>query len=100
MNTANLQLEGFYVVLAALLESMCEKGLYQRTELEALLAKVETMLSEDSNRPAEMRGSNIEAICFPARFLRQALRESPQQGGGVSFADIALRVGQAKKDQR
>jgi hypothetical protein len=99
MNTANLQLEGFYVVLAALLEAMCEKGLFQQGELEALLTRVESKLSEDSNRPAEMRDSNIEAICFPVRFLRQALRES-SQGSGVSFADVALRVGQEKKERR
>jgi hypothetical protein len=94
MNTANLQLEGIYVILAALLGAMCEKGLFQREEIDALLAKAEHALAEDPNRPTGMRDANVDAICFPPRFLRQALRENST----LLFEEIALRVAQAKRD--
>ncbi|KAF2992819.1 hypothetical protein MJC1_00399 [Methylocystis sp. MJC1] len=97
MNTANLQLEGIYVILAAILGAMCEKGVFKREEIDALLSKVEAALSEDPNRPEEMRGSNVEAICFPARFLRQAIHGSSAEPS-LSFADIAMRVGQMKRE--
>jgi hypothetical protein len=94
MNTANLQLEGIYVTLAALLRAMCEKGVFQRDEIDALLAETERALAQDPNRPTEMRDANIDAICFPPRFLRQALRENST----LLFEEIALRVAQAKRD--
>ncbi|WP_442755223.1 hypothetical protein ACNHKD_00730 [Methylocystis sp. JAN1] len=97
MNTANLQLEGLYVVVATILEAMCEKGIFQREEIEALLAKAESALSAETSRPPEMRDANVEAICFPVRLLRQALQISSDDGQGYSFADLASRVAQAKR---
>jgi hypothetical protein len=97
MNTANLQLEGLYLVLATLLEAMCEKGVFQRDEIESLLAKAESALRADASRPQEMRDANVEAICFPVRLLRQALLVSAKEGK-FSFADLASRVGQAKRE--
>lgn len=97
MNTANLQLEGVYVVIAALLEAMCEKGLFRREEIADLLTKAELALTGDPNRPAEMRDANVDAICFPVRILMQALQASPE-GRGLSFAQLASRVGQAKRE--
>lgn len=97
MNTANLQLEGIYVIFAALLGALCEKGVFKREEIDGLLAKVEAALSEDPNRSDEMRGSNVEAICFPARFLRQAIHATSGEPS-LSFVDIATRVGQMKRE--
>ncbi|HEY8163367.1 MAG: hypothetical protein ACR650_11340 [Methylocystis sp.] len=97
MNTANLQLEGLYLAFAAILEAMCEKGLFEREELMGLLAEAESALAEDQNRPAEMRDANVDAICFPVRFLRQALRV-PSEGRSLSFAQLASQVGQAKRE--
>jgi len=96
MNTANLQLEGLYVVFAAVLEAMCEKGIFSRAELDSVLARAEEALNADPQRPAEMRDANVDAICFPARLLRQALQASPEEGG-YSFAQLASLVGQAKR---
>ncbi len=98
MNTANLQLEGLYVVIATLLEAMCEKGVFQRGEIEVLLTKAETTLRTDPGRPAEMRGSNVDAICFPVRILLQALQDSAEGSSSRSFAHLASRVGQAKHE--
>jgi hypothetical protein len=97
MNTANLQLEGLYLVLATLLDAMCEKGIFQREEIDALLTKTELALRADANRPQEVRDANVDAICFPVRLLRQALQVSSDEGK-LSFADLASRVGQAKRD--
>jgi hypothetical protein len=97
MNTANLQLEGLYVVPATLLDAMCEKGIFRREEIEALLKKAESGLSADPNRPTEMRDANVDAICFSARFLLQAI-QGASEGRDHSFAHLASRVGQAKRE--
>lgn len=97
MNTANLQLEGLYVAIVALLEAMCQKGLFQREEIEDVLARTESALRFDPNRPAEMRDANVEAICFPVRILMQAF-QGDSVGRSQSFAHLASRVGQAKRE--
>lgn len=97
MNTANLQLEGVYAVLAALVGALRDKGLLQAGEIDGLLADVELSLASDPARPVELRGANVDAICFPARFLRLALRES-SLGQPFSFSQLASRVGQTKPD--
>lgn len=94
MNTANLQLEGVYAVLAALLDALRGKEVLSGDEIEKLLWDVENALASDSRRPAELRDANVEAIRFPARFLRVALREGA--GASFSFAQTASRVGQMK----
>jgi hypothetical protein len=97
MNTANLQLEGIYTILAALVGALREKGLLNSEELDQLLAGVERSLALDPHRPAELRGANIDAICFPVRFLRLAL-EASSEGRQLSFAEVAGKVGLTKPD--
>jgi hypothetical protein len=97
MNTANLQLEGVYAVLAALFGALRDKGVCSDQEIEQLLAGVEKALASDPQRPTELRGANVDAICFPARFLRHALQAS-SEGRHLSFAQLATRVGQTKPD--
>jgi hypothetical protein len=98
MNTANLQLEGVYAVLAALLVAVRDKGVMNNDELDKLLAGVETALACDARRPPEVRDANVDAICFPARFLRQALR-ADAEGRAFSFARLASEVGQSKAER-
>lgn len=97
MNTANLQLEGMYAILAALVGAIRDKGLLGGEEIDRLLANVEKSLATDPDRPPELRGANVDAICFPARFLRLALQASAG-GDALSFAQIAGRVGLTKPD--
>ena len=68
-------------------------------ESDQLLAAIEKALALASypQRPTELRGANIDAICFPARFLRHALQAS-SEGQHLSFAQLASRVGQTKPD--
>ena len=96
MNTANLQLEGVYAVLAALLVAVKDKGVLNSDELDQLLAGVETSLTCDVRRPTEMRDANVDAICFPVRFLRQAVKAA-SEGRAFSFARLASEVGQTKE---
>ena len=98
MNTANLQLEGVYAVLAALLVAVRDKGVMNNDELDQLLAGVEKTLACDVRRPTEVRDANVDAICFPARFLRKALRANAE-GRDFSFARLASEVGQSKADR-
>ncbi|MBI1866701.1 MAG: hypothetical protein HYS06_00075 [Methylocystis sp.] len=93
MNTANLQLEGVYAVLAALLGAMRDKGVLNDDEIGQMLAGVEATLASDPHRPTELRAANVDAICFPARFLSLALQASRQREQ-LSFSQLALRVGQ------
>jgi hypothetical protein len=97
MNTANLQLEGVYAVLAALVGALRDKGLLQPDEIDGLLGGVEQDLAQDPYRSNELRGANVDAICFPARFLRLALQRS-SAGEPFSFAQLATLVGQTKPD--
>jgi hypothetical protein len=99
MNTANLQLEGVYAILAALLQNVRDRGLVSNQELDQLLASVEKASASDPNRPPELREANVDAICFPARFLRCALQASAE-GRAYSFSELASHVGQTKLNQR
>lgn len=87
MNTANLQLEGVYLVLAELLEALIAKGHVDRSQLISILSETERGIAGDSSRPAEVRDANVEAIAFPARFLKSALKAS-SEGRKPSFAEI------------
>lgn len=91
MNTANMQLEGVYAVLAALLHALRDKAVLSDAEIDHMLAEVERSITSDVERPAEVRSSNIDAICFPVRFLRTSLRASAQ-GQRPSFAQVAAQI--------
>jgi len=95
MNTANLQLEGICAILAGLVGVLRDKGLLNSEEVDQLLDRIEKRLASDPHRPAELRGANVDAICFPVRFLRHALKASAD-GHQPSFAELAGRVGLTK----
>ena len=96
MNTANLQLEGLLLALVSFVELLERKGLASRDEIDAALAAAERNASRDPQRPTELSPANVDAISFPIRFLRAALREP--EGGGT-FAQIATAVGQTKPER-
>jgi hypothetical protein len=94
MNTANLQLEGICAIIAGLLGVMRDKKLLNNEEIDQFLEEIEKSLASDPNRP-ELRGANVDAICFPARFLRLAVKAS-SEGGQPSFMELAGQVGLTK----
>lgn len=97
MNTANLQLEGVYIVLVALLEALMAKGQFKRNELVSILGQAERWIASDPSRPSEIRDSNMEAIAFPARFLKTALKASAD-GRTPSFAEIVALIKQNRSE--
>ena len=97
MNTANLQLEGVYAALAALMNALKAKGLLSEGEIDGALAEAEECLAKDGARPAELSAANLDAIRFPLRLLRLANARAAS-GGDCSFTGLAAEVGRSKPD--
>ena len=95
MNTANLQLEGLYLAIAAITAVLRQKGLLSAEEIDAALASAEVKATFDPARPRELSGSNVDAICFPLRLLRLA-NQASAEGKQLSFTELATRVGETK----
>lgn len=86
MNTANLQLEGLYMALVALLGSLKAKGLLSEGDIETALADAERDLSRELER-RDLSQANLQAVVFPIRLLRRANADPD------SFASLARSVG-------
>jgi hypothetical protein len=95
MNTANLQLEGVYAAIAALMTALRTKNLLTEAEIEEALAGAEKQISPDPRRPSELSPANLDAICFPLRLLRLANSRSAR-GEELSFIQLAAEVGRTK----
>ena len=92
MNTANLQLEGMLLALSALCRALREKGVMNDAEIADALGTAEAAARARGGASA-LRGANVEAIHFPIRFLRLALKEGPC---ALDFSSIAAEVGTTK----
>ncbi len=102
MNTANLQLEGLYLVVAALNEALVEKGVLGRDEIDQALRLAEETAIGDDRAVEDLSPSNRDAVAFPARLLALANRMG-SEGGIASFSELARMVGSTKEpynDQR
>jgi hypothetical protein len=97
MNPANLQLEGLYAAVAALMDALREKGVLSAHELDAALGAAEDKITSDPARRPGLSGANREAICFPLRFLRLA-NQTAAEGKRLSFSQLTTLVGQTKSD--
>lgn len=95
MNTANLQLEGVYVAMTALMAALRDSGVLGRDDIDRALGRAEAALMADSRRPAQLSAANVEAICFPLRYLRIA-NEAAADDQPLSFSELAARVAQRK----
>ncbi|HEV7717497.1 MAG TPA: hypothetical protein VGO70_00815 [Arsenicitalea sp.] len=94
MNPANLQLEGLYLAIAALVTSMRENNVLSADQIDAALDRAETLALSDPERIGALSPSNMEAICFPIRLLRLANRTPSEEI--ANFSDMARIVGQTK----
>lgn len=92
MNTANLQLEGLYVTLAALFTALRDKGVLSGEEIAAALGAAEEGILNDRQRD---RPAHADAVLFPLRYLREAL-ERREGDPPPSFTAIAATVGETK----
>jgi hypothetical protein len=102
MNTANLQLEGLYLVIAALNNALVSKGVLTRDEIDTALRRAEETAIGDDRVIEDLRPASRDAIAFPARLL--ALANRTASGDEIStFSELARMVGSTKEpynDQR
>jgi hypothetical protein len=93
MNTANLQLEGLCIAIAALTELLKDKGLISADEVDLVLQRAENSAVE--GKASDLSPANLEAITFPVRLLRLANRTSVA-GQTLPFHELARRIGEMK----
>lgn len=91
MNTANPQLEGLYLAIAAMNRLMVEKQLLTHEEIRETLREVEDMVLEEP-QPQTLPDSHRKAVAFPIRLLILA-DEAAEKGAEVSVDDLARHVG-------
>jgi hypothetical protein len=102
MNTANLQLEGLYLVIASLNNALVKKGILGRDEIDLALRRAEQTALGDDRVSEDMRSANRDAIAFPARLLALANRMASTDEIST-FSELARMVGSTKEpynDQR
>jgi hypothetical protein len=91
MNTANPQLEGLYLALAAMNRLMVEKQLLTHEEIHETLAETEAAVMKNTELDGQS-DSHRKAVAFPIRLLITA-NEAAERGGEPSFEDLARQVG-------
>jgi hypothetical protein len=102
MNSANLQLEGLYLAVAAMHETLISKGLVSRQEVDDAMRAAEQTAINDNRSIESLRPAERDALAFPARLLRMA-NSTVAEGEALSFTALARRVGTVKmpyNDQR
>ena len=100
MNPANLQLEGLYLVLAALNQTLVDKGLLEKSDIDLALKKAEQAALGEDRAMEDLSPAQRDAIAFPSRLLQLA---NTSQAHTLSFYELARQVGQTKpayNDQR
>jgi hypothetical protein len=102
MNTANLQLEGLYLAIAAVNEALIARGILSRDEIGHALRAAEQSVVGDDRATEDLRPAERDAVAFPCRLLIEALATT-SDGRPASFSELARRVGTGKErynDQR
>lgn len=97
MNTANLQLEGLYAAVSALMTALRRSGALNEADLDSALADVEDSMTADRSR-ADLSPAHLDAIVFPIRYLRLA-NKLGAEGSYPGFAELTARVGREKPQQ-
>jgi hypothetical protein len=102
MNSANLQLEGLYLAIAAMHETLVRTGVVSRQDVDDAMREAEQTAINDDRSVESLRPAERDALAFPARLLRIA-NATASDGDALSFSALARRVGTAKpahNDQR
>ena len=95
MNSANLQLEGLCLAIAAINHELVAKGLLTQDEVDIALRKAEAAVTSDDRFAENLKPANRDAICFPIRVLQIANTtgaESPW-----TFSHLAKLIGETKR---
>jgi len=88
MNSANLQLEGLYLAIAAMHETMIAKGLVSRQDVDDAMRAAEQTAINDHRSIENLRPAERDALAFPARLLRMA-NATVSDDGALSFSALA-----------
>lgn len=91
MNTANPQLEGLYLAIAAINRLLVDKGLLSHAEIQDVLQTVERDVLTD-DKQLNVSSSHQKAVAFPIRLLLLA-NEADEQGTKFCFDDLAREIG-------
>lgn len=96
MNTANLQMEGLVLALSRLIETLRQKGLLTRQEIETALREA------DEAARIDCAGRNIspaqaEAVRFPIRFLMAGTNIG--SGEVATFSSLATLIATTRDRQ-
>lgn len=95
MNTANLQLEGLLVAIAAVNQALVAKGVLATEEIDRALAISEQTALGDERLNEDLSPSNRDAVLFPIRLLRLANNMAGDRAV-PPFAELARAVGESK----
>lgn len=95
MNTANLQLEGLLMAVAAVNQALVAKGVLATDEIDRALAVCEQTALGDDRLVEDLSPSNRDAVLFPMRLLRLANNMAGSRGL-PPFAELARAVGETK----
>lgn len=95
MNTANLQLEGLLMALAAVNRALVDKNVLSMAELDHALAMAEQIVLGEDRVTEDLSPANRDAIVFPIRLLRAA-NGPTGEAAPPSFAELARTVGETK----
>jgi hypothetical protein len=90
LNSANLQLQGLIMAVAAISDALVAKGIVTHEEMTATLEEAEKAVEQDDDH--ELSNSNRAATLFPIRVLLLA-NEASQRGKKFTFSDYAQLVG-------
>ena len=96
MNTANLQLEGLYLAIAAVNEVLVEKGVLTREEIRMALERAKQAALGDYRSEEDLSPANRDAMAFPARLLLLANDAGPD-AAIPSFSELAKMVAGTKR---
>jgi hypothetical protein len=95
VNTANLQMQGVLLAVAAVNRLLVERGLVSKEDLTAALSNAESRITSDESISDLISAPNRAAIVFPLRMLRHAIPGDADP----SFSELARSVGE-ELDQR
>lgn len=96
VNTANLQLEGLIMAMAAINHTLVRKGLLTVEEVDTALVKAQENMV-DASRDAELTGANKDSINFPLRML-QLTNQCAPEADIPTFGELARMVSEMKPE--
>ena len=99
MNTANLQLEGLYLAIAAINNALVQKGVLSREEVDHALKSAEQIALGDDRTAENLSPSNREAVAFSPRLLAMA-NNMASNTETPPFSELARMVGETRQSPR